>query len=132
MKKLAFFLIIPFTLLLGTQMGRAQEGATAPASTQMKASTQQPAASARANWNAFKPETLSGTISIIEPGKKSVFVSGPGGVSYKFLVTPRTKIQIGGTTSSFNDLVSQTQKKATVTFLARPKGDIAQSITVSS
>lgn len=133
MKKLALLLIIPFALLLGTQTASAQNKTMTPASThkQMKASTQQSTAASKPMWNSFKPETLKGTISIVEPGKKSLFVSASNGVSFHFLVTGRTKIHINGTRSTIADLAQLAQKQATVTFVARPRGDVAQSITVS-
>lgn len=126
MKKLALLLIIPFTLLLGIQTASAKQKTTAPASMQRAAST------AKANWNSFKPETLSGTITVIQPGKKSVYVTASDGVSFHFRVTPKTKIRINGTRSSMADLAEQAHNQATVTFVAWPKGDVAKSITVSS
>lgn len=125
MKKIAFLLIVPCALLLGILPASAQEKTTTPTS------TREPSASTAAMWNNFQPETLSGTVSMIEPSEKSVFVTGSSGVSYKFLVTRKTKIEIGGTASSFEDLVSQTQKQITVTFVARPSGNFAKSITIS-
>jgi hypothetical protein len=83
-------------------------------------------------WESFRPETLNGTVSIVEPGKKSIFVTTSGGVSYKFVATAKTKIQINGTPSSMDELAEQSDKEATVTFVARPKGDVAQRIAVSS
>lgn len=132
MKKMALFLIIPFTLLLGIQTANAQENTTAPANTHMKASSQRSASAASTMWNSFKPETLTGTISMIEPGQKEIFLSGSNGASFEFKLTPRTKIQIGGERSTIAQLAERAQNKATVTFVARPKGDIAHSITVSS
>lgn len=63
--------------------------------------------------------------------KKLVVVTTPGGVPFDITVTGRTRIEIGGARSTFNDLAAQVQKQATVTFIARPNGDVAQSITVS-
>ncbi len=115
MKKFAFLLIIPIALLLGVQTATAQQKSTSTAET---------------NWDNFRPETLSGTISMVEPGTKALFVTGSGEVSYKFLVTNRTKIEVGGTTSSLDELASQTQKQATITFVARPNGNFAQDISI--
>lgn len=116
MKKLLLLLVIPFTLLLGVPTATAQEKIATPAET---------------NWNSYRPETLSGTISMVEPGTKSVFVMGSGEVSYKFLVTPKTKIQIDGTKGTIEDLAGQAQKQVSVTFVARRNGNMAQSISVS-
>lgn len=130
MKKLVLLLIVPLALLLGVRTASAQE-TTTPARTQMKASSQRAAASAEALWNSYRPETLNGTVSLIDASEKSVFVTGSEGVSYKFLVTPKTKIEINGMTSSFDDLVDQTHKQITVTFVARRNGNFAQRISVS-
>jgi hypothetical protein len=116
MKKFVLLLIVPLALLMGVQTATAQE----------KTTTRE-----EANWNYYRPETLNGTISMVEPGTKSVFVTGSDEVSYKFLVTNKTKIEIGGTTSSIEDLAGQTQKQVTITFVARRNGNFAQSISVS-
>lgn len=116
MKKLVLLLMIPFALLLGVPTATAQEKTATPAET---------------NWNSYRPETLSGTISIVETGTKSVFVMGSGGTSYKFLVTPKTKIEVDGTKGTIEDLAGQTQKQVSVTFVARRNGNMAQSISVS-
>ena len=116
MKKLVLLLIIPFALLLVVQPATAQQKATSSVET---------------NWNSFRPETLSGTITMVEPGTKAVFVMGSGEVSYKFLVTRKTKIEIAGTRASIDELANQTRKEISVTFVARPNGNVAQSISVS-
>ena len=116
MKKLVLLLIIPFALLLVVQPATAQQKATSSVET---------------NWNSFRPETLSGTITMVEPGTKAVFVMGSGEVSYKFLVTGKTKIAIAGTKASIDELANQAQKQVTITFVARPHGNMAQSISVS-
>ena len=116
MKKLVLLLMIPFALLLGVPTATAQEKTATPAET---------------NWNSYRPETLSGTISMVEPGTKSVFVMGSGEVSYRFQVTAKTKIEIDGTKASIEDLAGQTEKQVRVTFVARRNGNMAQSISVS-
>ena len=115
MRKFVLLLILPVALLLGVQTATAQQKSTS---------------AAEANWNHFRPETLSGIISMVEPGTKTVFVTGSDEVSYKFLATKRTKIEIGGTASSFDELASQTQKQVTITFVARPNGNFAQNISI--
>ena len=68
---------------------------------------------------------------MIVTDQKMVVVTADGGVPYDFTVTGKTRIEIGGTRSTFNDLAAQVQKQVTVTFIARPHGDVAQSIAVS-
>lgn len=116
MKKLMLLLIIPFALLLVVPPATAQEKATTPAET---------------NWNSFRPETLNGTISMVEPGGKTLFVMGSGEVSYKFVVNEKTRIEVDGAKTSIENLGNQANKQVTVTFVARPSGNVAQSISVS-
>lgn len=115
MKKFAFLLIFPNALLLGVQTATAQQKSTSTAETK---------------WNNFRPETLSSTISMVKPGTTALFVTGSGEVPYKFFVTNKTKIDVGGTASSLDGLASQTQKQATIAFVARPKGNFAQVISI--
>jgi len=120
MKKLALLLIVPFALLLGVQTASAQK----------TKSPQTATSTVRTNWDSYRPETIQGEISLIEVDQKLVIVEVSGGVPYDITVTPKTRIEINGISSTFDDLVGQTQKQATVTFVARPNGDVAQSISV--
>ncbi|MEJ2007557.1 MAG: hypothetical protein P8Z30_05260 [Acidobacteriota bacterium] len=120
MKKLALLLIIPFALLLGVQTASAQRTKSPPASTSAE----------RPNWNSYKPETIQGEITLIEVDKNLVVVEASGGVPYDITVTPKTRIEIDGLPATFDQLLGHTQRKATVTFVPRPTGDIAQSISV--
>lgn len=121
MKKLALLLIVPFALMLGVQSASAQKSASPRRGT----------SAAQAAWNSYQPETITGRISMIVVDQKMVVVEASGGVPYDITITKKTKIEINGTASTFSDLMGQTQKQATVTFVARPKGDFAQSISVS-
>ena len=116
MKKFVLLLIVPVALVLGVQTATAQQKATS---------------SVESNWNSFRTETLSGTITMVQPGAKAVYVEGSGGVSFQFLVTNKTRIEVDGAKATIDDLANQTQKQVTVTFVARPNGDMAHSITVS-
>lgn len=120
MKKLALLLIVPFALLLGVQTASAQKAKSPQTATN----------TVRAEWDSYKPETIEGRISMIEVNQK-VMVMDVSGVPYDITITGKTKIEINGTASTFNDLVGQTEKQATVTFVARRNGDIAQSVSIS-
>ena len=67
---------------------------------------------------------------MVEPGGKTLFVMSSGKVSYKFVVTHRTKIQIDGAKASIDELGNQARKQVTVTFVARPSGNVAQSLSI--
>lgn len=120
MKKLAFLLVAAIVLLAGIQTANAQNTASLQSET-----------TTRFTWKTVKPETIQGTISMIVVDQNLVVVTANGGVPYDFTVTPKTKIQVGGTPSSFDGLADQVEKEASVTFIARPNGDFAQSITIS-
>lgn len=120
MKKLALLLAVALVMLGGIQTASAQTAAS-----------QQSETAPRFTWKSVKPETIQGTISMIVADQKVVVVTAEGGVPYDITITGKTKIEIGGTRSTFDDLAAQVQKQATVTFVARRHGDVAQSITVS-
>jgi hypothetical protein len=94
MKKFLLLLMNPFALFLGAPTAHAKEKTTT---------------SVEANWKSYRPETSSGTISMVEPSTKSVFVMGSSEGSYKFLVTPKTKIEIDGTKGTIENLAGQDQ-----------------------
>lgn len=120
MRKLALLLIIPCVLLFGIQTASAQRSESPGSETTVQA-----------RWSSYKPETIEGNISMVVVDQKLVVVTSSDGVPYNFVVTKRTKVQIGGTPSSFDDLTGQTHKQASVTFVPRRNGNIAQSISVS-
>lgn len=120
MKKASLLLSVSLFLLFGAALASAQT---------MKSSTAGSSAAER-NWNSFRPETLSGTVTLIDADQNLVVLTSDG-IPYNFKVTKATKIEVAGSQASFNDLVSQTQKEASVTFIARPTGNVAKSITVS-
>ena len=122
MKKSVMFLILSLVLFGGARMARAEK----------KASTQSHASSVQTNWNSFKPETLSGTISIVGSKNKDIFVTSSDGIPYHFVVNKQTKIEIGGASASFEKLADKTGSQVAITFVARPQGNFAKSITVSS
>jgi hypothetical protein len=76
-------------------------------------------------WSS-KAETVSGTISAVDSGKKIVAVEASG-VSYSFKAAG-TKIMVGGKKAKLSDL--QTGAQASVTFVASRSGNTAKSITV--
>ncbi len=121
MKKIALLLTITSALLLGIQTASAQKSESKGPGTNV----------VQATWGSYKAETLEGTLSMVVAEQKLVVVTSSEGVPYDFVVTKKTKIDIGGTPSSFDELSGQTHRQATVTFLPRRNGNMAQSISVS-
>jgi len=121
MKNLSLLLSISLFLLFGGVLASAQT---------TNSSTMRSSAIAR-NWDSFKPETLTGKISLIDANQHLVAIT-TNGVTYDMTVNRHTKIKVSGSHATFKTLAGQIRNTASVTFIARPKGDYAQSITVSS
>jgi hypothetical protein len=122
MKKSVMFLIASVVLFTGAGMARAEK----------KVSAHPRTTSVQANWNSFKPETLSGTLSLVGSKKKEIFLTSSDGTSYDFLVSGKTKIEIGGAPGSFEKLAGKTGSEATITFVPRPEGNFASRISVNA
>jgi hypothetical protein len=123
MKKILFLLVASIVVAyFGISTVRAQE-------TEKKEET--PAAAEKPQAPAVKPETLSGTLTMVAADKKLVVVTGSGGVPYNFNVTGATKIKLSGAKAKLADLSGATGRSATVKFLPeKHAGNIAQSIEV--
>lgn len=90
-----------------------------------------PAGKPEVKDEVVKPETLSGTISMVLTEQKLVVVVSSTKVPYNFKVTGSTRIKIGGKKAKLADLAGQTGKTAFVKFLPLRSGNVAQSIEVS-
>ncbi len=120
MKKVSLLVSISMFLLMGV----------AAASTQPTKNTAAESHTTQKQWDSFKPETLSGTISIVNQHRKKVFLTSRK-IPYDFKITKSTKITIDGSKSNFSQLADQTPAQASVTFIARADGNFAKSITVT-
>ena len=131
MKKISLLLSVFLFLLIGTAMAGAQKAKSlAGQPSAAKASTVW-THSVKTNWDSFKPETLGGTISMVDAQHNLVVITSHN-IPYDFKVNRATKIEIGGSKGTCKNLASQTQKEASVTFIARGDGDYLKSITVTS
>lgn len=81
--------------------------------------------------HSWRSETLSGTITMVDPVKKLVVVKGAGGVPFDMIVTPSTRIRSGDQKLKLADLASKTKKPTSVKFVPEQRGDVAQSIRVT-
>jgi hypothetical protein len=100
-------------LMLAVPMVAAQQKANAPRS-------------------AWAPENLTGRIDLVDPALHVVVVKGPGGVPFDIDVTQATRIQSGGQSMKLQDLARDTGKQVSVRFTPARRGDVAESIQVSS
>lgn len=111
-----------------TENSSSSGQAEAPA----KTTTHHHAMSGKNARSAAKPETISGTISMVDATKKIVVLTDSNGVPFDFIVTPRTHIQVNGSKASLSELADQTNKQASVNFIDRMKaGQFARTIDVS-
>lgn len=117
-------------VLFGAISGMAQDQ---PAAQDQSAATTAPKPKAKHHaMAAASTESLSGTLSAVDADKKVVVVNGSNGVPYDFMVSGGTKITVAGSKAKLADLSSDTNKQATVTFMAEKKrGNIARSIEVT-
>jgi hypothetical protein len=80
---------------------------------------------------SWRPETLTGKITMVDPVKRLVVVKGASEVPFDMIVTPSTRIRSGDQKLKLSDLASQTKKDASVKFVPERRGDVAQSIRVN-
>ncbi|HTA41196.1 MAG TPA: hypothetical protein VK789_02045 [Bryobacteraceae bacterium] len=79
---------------------------------------------------AWPPETISGTINMVEPGQKIVVVKSDN-VPFDMVITSKTHIMHGSQAVSMNDLSQYQNKSVSVRFIPEGRGDIAQSIQIN-
>jgi hypothetical protein len=79
---------------------------------------------------AWPPETISGSIMLVDPAAKILVVQDAGGTPFDLIVNTRTRIEGGGNKLTLNDLEGDTHKGASVRFIPERGGDVALSIQV--
>lgn len=75
-------------------------------------------------------ETISGTISMVEPGQKVVVIKNDN-VPFDMVVTRKTRIMADGQSVKLDDLSKYENKNVSVHFVPEGRGDIAQSIRIN-
>lgn len=79
----------------------------------------------------WRPETLSGKITMVDPARKLVVLQGSDGVPFDMVVNRSTRIKSATGTLNWNDLNSDLNRNASIRFVPEGRGDIAQTITVT-
>ena len=79
----------------------------------------------------WAPETLSGTIMMVDPAQHLLVIKTPDGVPYDMVVTPRTMIESGSQSVKLRDLSSDVNQNVSVRFRPEGRGDIARSIQLN-
>ena len=81
--------------------------------------------------SAWRPETLSGTIAMVDPARKLVVVvTTPDGTPFDMVLTSRTRIKSGDQAITLNQLTGDTDKSVSVRFTPERRGDVARSIQI--
>jgi hypothetical protein len=118
-KVLLSLLAVSMLVVLGVTPGLAKQKAQAP-------KTKMPAVQALA-----RPQTISGTISMVAPANHLVIVRNAAGTPFDFRVGKFTKIDINGQKATLHNLSSEINNSVTVRFVPLASGDLARSIKVS-
>ena len=79
---------------------------------------------------AWRPETLSGKISVVNADRRLVVVETPDGVPYDMVVTGKTRIKSGDQAVSLKELTQDTNKSVSVKFTPERRGDVARTIEI--
>lgn len=86
----------------------------------------------KGRYTAFtKPETLNGTLSIVDTSKQLIVMKTADGTPFDFQ-TAGARILVNGKLSKLADLSADVDKTVTVKFVPRVSGDHAQTVDVGS
>jgi hypothetical protein len=114
-------------LFLGAMGVRAQN--SSPKATTAKAE----AAKDTTNDTAYalgKPETLSGTIMLVNGEQDLLVLEGANGIPYDFHVPSAAKIDVASNPETLSDLSSDINHIASVTFVPMSTGNIAKVVNL--
>jgi hypothetical protein len=87
--------------------------------------------SSRAERSAWPVETLTGTITMVDPAQHLVVVQDASGVPFDMVVTPATRIRSGDQRLNLGDLSSDVNKNVSLKFVPERRGDVARSIRLN-
>jgi hypothetical protein len=80
--------------------------------------------------NAWTPETLKGTITTVDEGRRLPVATGADSVPFDMIVTPRTKIMSGNQAVAWKDMASYQNRNVSVKFVPERKGDVAERLDI--
>ena len=103
-----------------------------PASAAVKSTskTQEAVAHRSTIPEAWPPETLMGTIVMVDPAAKLVVIQDRSGIPYDLQITPSTHVFSGNQRLDLRDLSMKTNDNVSVRFIPERRGDVAKSIQV--
>jgi ABC-type amino acid transport substrate-binding protein len=76
-----------------------------------------------------KPETIKGTLSLVQARQRLIVVTQPNGVPFDFHAA-HAKIEANGSAAKLTTLTNDIGKAVSVQFLPYPSGDVAQRIAL--
>ena len=79
---------------------------------------------------AWRPETLSGKISMVDPARRLVVIQDSNGVPFDMVVKRSTQIKSANGTLKLTDLNSDMNRDASIKFVPERRGDVAETIRV--
>jgi|ERR1700674_3959015 len=129
MKRAIYWLVIFLTIGLcaGSATGAAQGHGEAGA----KAASKQKKATAQPSRVLGAAQELSGTIQSVDVTASKVTVTSAG-IPYVFQLTKQTKIEINGEKGDLEALSKAVDQKASIRFVPRSDGNMADHIEVKS
>ena len=80
---------------------------------------------------AWRPETLSGKIVMVDPERKLVVLRDTSGIPFDMVVNRSTHIKSAGGPLNLTDLNSDVSRDASIKFVPERRGDVALTISVS-
>jgi hypothetical protein len=80
--------------------------------------------------SAWPPETLSGTITMVDRAQKLLVVQDPDKVTFDMVVTPKTHIKSGNESLTLQDLSRYQNQNVSIKFVPERRGDVAESIRI--
>ncbi len=90
------------------------------------------AAGKTAARTAWRAETLSGKIVAVDQAKNVIVVKTSDGTPFDFDITHHTRIKAGDQPVATRDLSADLNKDVSVKFVPERRGDVAESIRISS
>jgi hypothetical protein len=129
MKKVIYRLVIFLTI--GLVAGSTAPAAQGQAEAGAKAASKQKKATAQPGRVLGEAEEISGTIQSVDLAASKVTVTAAG-IPYVFQLTKKTKIEINGEKGDLEALSKAVDQKASIRFVPRSDGNLADHIEVKS
>lgn len=87
--------------------------------------------STKATRNAWPPETIKGTVMMVNPAERLVVVKDSSGIPFDMIVNHSTRIESGNQKLNLDQLKADVHKNVSVNFVPERAGDMARLIQVN-